>query len=114
MIHSASCSCLERVNPRRILGAYWHNGDHGKIVSFSLLFHDVPGLLHRVTKILYEMGINIVELDVQPMNEDLTRIRARVEIGESDISFLDRFMTRIKLQIPEFLSLEHDSFDKQK
>lgn len=63
---------------------------------------------------MYEMGINIVELDVQLLNEGLTRTRARVEIAESDVSFLDRFMTRLKLQIPEFLSLEHDSFDKQK
>lgn len=112
MIHSANCACLSRVNPSRILAAYWHNGNHGKIISFSLLFHDVPGLLHRVTKIMYEMGINIVELDVQSLSEGLTRTRARVEIGESDVSFLDRFMTRLRLQIPEFLSLEHDSFDK--
>lgn len=42
MIHSRDCRSLDRVNPIRILPAYWHIGDSGKVVSFTFLFHDTP------------------------------------------------------------------------
>lgn len=42
MIHRTDCGSLGRVNPDRLLSAYWQTGEKGKVLSFSLLFHDVP------------------------------------------------------------------------
>jgi (p)ppGpp synthase/HD superfamily hydrolase len=42
MIHSVRCASLTRVNPMRLLPAYWQTGEKGKVISFSLLFHGVP------------------------------------------------------------------------
>ena len=113
MIHSTQCRSLERVNERRLLPAYWQTSEKGRVVSFSLLFHDVPGLLARVTKVFYEMGINIVDLDLKAQNDGTCRIQASIEIHD-DASFLDRLFERIRLYIPEFLVAEHDFFDKRK
>jgi acetolactate synthase small subunit len=84
------------------------------VVSFSLLFHDVPGLLSRVTKIIYEMGINIVDLHVSPQHDSTTRFSVTLEIPDDDASILDRLIERIRLHIPEFLVKEDDFFDKKK
>lgn len=114
MIHSTHCGSLARVNPERLLPAYWQLGEKGKVTSFSLLFHDVPGLLTRVTRIFYEMGINIIDLSVTPQADNATRIYVSLEIPEDDSSFLDRLFARIRLHIPEFLTWEDDFFDKKK
>ncbi len=113
MIHSTQCRSLERVNSRRLLPAYWQTAEKGKVVSFSLLFHDVPGLMARVTKIFYEMGINIIDLDLKTQNDGTCRLHVSIEIHD-DASFLDRLFERIRLYIPEFLMAEHDFFDKRK
>lgn len=63
MIHSRDCRGLDRVNPIRMLPAYWHIGDSGKVLSFTFLFHDTPGLLAKLTKICYQMGVNIVDMN---------------------------------------------------
>lgn len=108
MIHSAFCRGLERANPRRILSAYWQMGEKGKVVSFSLLFHDVAGLLTRVTRVFYEMGINIVDLSVKAQKDSTCRIQVHIEIPLDDPSFLDRLLARIHIHIPEFLTREDD------
>ncbi len=84
------------------------------MVSFSLLFHDVPGLLSRITKIIYEMGINIVDLHVSPQHDTTTRLSLSLEIPDDDASIADRLMERIRVHIPEFLVREDDFFDKKK
>lgn len=114
MIHSVECRGLERVNPDRLLSAYWQTGEKGKVVSFSLLFHDVPGLLTRVTRIFYEMGINIIDLSVVAQRDGTTRLNVSLEVPDDDASFLDRLLERIRLHIPEFLTKEDDFFDKEK
>lgn len=113
MIHSTSCKSLERVNNRRLLPAYWQTNEKGKVVSLSLLFHDVPGLLARITKVFYDMGINIVDLDLKAQDDGTCRIQASIEIHD-DPSFIDRLFERIRLYIPEFLMAENDFFDKRK
>ena len=114
MIHSTHCAGLARVNPDRLLPAYWQTGKKGRAVSFSLLFHDTPGLLSRVTKILYDMGVNIIDLSITAQQDGTTRTNASLEIPEDDVSFLDRLFIRIRLHIPEFLTSEDDFFDKKK
>jgi len=84
------------------------------VVSFSLLFHDVPGLLSRISKIIYEMGINIVDLYVSPQQDNTTRLSLSLEIPDDDPSIVDRLMERIRVHIPEFLVREDDFFDKKK
>jgi guanosine-3',5'-bis(diphosphate) 3'-pyrophosphohydrolase len=114
MVHHRECRGLSRVNPARMLSAYWHTWGKWKVVSFSLLFHDVPGLLSRITKIVYEMGINIIDLHVLPQSGVTTRISISLEIPDDDASIFDRLMDRIRLYIPEFLMKEDDFFDKKK
>lgn len=114
MVHNRECGWLTRVNPARMLPAYWHVGKKWKVVSFSLLFHDVPGLLSRITKIIYEMGINIVDLHVSPQHDTTTRLSLSLEIPDDDASISDRLMERIRVHIPEFLVREDDFFDKKK
>ena len=114
MVHNRECGALSRVNPARMLPAYWHVGRKWKVVSFSLLFHDVPGLLSRITKIIYEMGINIVDLHVSPQHDTTTRLSLSLEIPDDDASIADRLMERIRVHIPEFLVREDDFFDKKK
>lgn len=114
MIHAALCSSLDRVNPRRLLSAYWQTGERGKVVSFSLLFHDVPGLLSRVTRVFYEMGVNIVDLSLKAQKDGTCHIQVYLEIPLDDPSFLERLFERVHLHIPEFLAREDDFFDKDK
>lgn len=114
MVHHRECGALSRVNPARVLSAYWHVGRKGKVVSFSLVFHDVPWLLSRITRIIYEMGINIIDLNVSHQNDTTTRLSISIEIPDNDASIVDRLMDRIRLHIPEFLVKEDDFFDKKK
>lgn len=67
----------------------------------------------RVTKMFYEMGINIIDLDLKAQTDGTCRLHARIEIHD-DASFLDRLFERIRLYIPEFLMAENDFFDKRK
>lgn len=114
MIHSADCGSLARVNPDRLLSAYWQTGEKWKVLSFSLLFHDVPWLLSRITHIIYEMGINIIELALMTQNDTTTRLHVSIEVPDDDDSLLDRLLERIQLHIPEFLMRDDDFFDKRK
>jgi (p)ppGpp synthase/HD superfamily hydrolase len=114
MIHRADCGGLVRVNPDRLLSAYWQTSEKGKVISFSLLFHDVPGLLSRVTRIFYEMGINIVDLSLKNQNDGTCCVFVHIEIPSDDESFLDRLLGRIRLHIPEYLLQGEDFFDKGK
>lgn len=84
------------------------------MINFSLLFHDVPGLLSRVTRIFYEMGMNIIDLTVLAQDDGTARIHVSLEIPDNDTSFLDRLTQRMRLDIPEFLMQEEDFFDKTK
>lgn len=84
------------------------------MISFSLLFHDVPGLLSRITRIVYDMGINIIDLHVLPQTGGTTRLSLSLEIPDDDASIADRLMERIRVYIPEFLVKEDDFFDKKK
>lgn len=114
MIHRHDCGGLVRVNPERVLPAYWHMGLKWKVVSFSLLFHDVPWLISRMTKIVYEMGMNIIDLRVTAQDGGTTRVAVSLEIPDDDASIIDRLMERIRLYVPEFLMREDDFFDKKK
>lgn len=114
MIHRTDCGSLARANPDRLLSAYWQTGEKGRVVSFSLLFHDASSLLSRVTQIIYEMDINIIDLSLEARWEWTTHLQASLEIPDDDESILDRLMTRIYLHIPEFLSRDDDFFDKGK
>ena len=114
MIHKAECGSLARANPDRLLSAYWQTGEKGRVVSFSLLFHDVPGLLSRITQIIYDMDINIIDLSLVAQSEGATHLHASLEIPDDDESIIDRLMSRIYLHIPEFLSRDDDFFDKGK
>lgn len=114
MVHKADCASLERANPKRLLSAYWQTSGKGKVVSCSLLFHDVPGLMSRITRIFYEMGVNIIDLNVAAQNDGTTRVHVSLEIPEDDISFLDRLIERIQMNIPEYLLRDADFFDKGK
>lgn len=114
MVHCADCASLERANPKRLLSAYWQISGKGKVVSCSLLFHDVPWLLSRIARIFYEMGINIIDLNLSAQNDATSRIHVSIEIPEDDISFLDRLIERIQLHIPEYLLRDADFFDKEK
>lgn len=114
MIHKSDCGSLSRVNPDRLLSAYWQTNEKGKITSFSLLFHDVPGLVSRVTKIFYDMGINIIDMNVSNLDNTTCRIFVHIEIPNDDASFLDRLLERIRLHVPEYLLHGEDFFDKKK
>lgn len=84
------------------------------MISFSLLFHDVPGLLSRITNIVYEMGINIIDLSMTTQVDSATRLHLSIEVPDDDGSLLDRLLERIRLYIPEFLMRDDDFFDKRK
>lgn len=112
MVHRRDCKALGRVNPNRILPAYWQTGEKGKVVSFCLVFHDVAGLLNRVTNIFYEMGINIIDLTVKAQKDGTSQLCVSLEIPRDDPSFLDRLIERVRIHIPEYLLKEGDFFDK--
>ena len=114
MIHRVACGSLERVNPARFLPAYWQIGEKGKVVSFTLVFHHAPDILTRLTHIFYEMGINIIDLSVSDEQNGAFRISICIEIPAHDLSFLDRLLQRIRLNIPEYLFRNDDLFDKKK
>jgi (p)ppGpp synthase/HD superfamily hydrolase len=114
MIHSADCRNLERVNPQRMLSAYWQVGDKWKILSFIFLFHDSKWLLARFTKICYNMQINIVDMSVETNTNWTCSIHLAWEVSDEDTSFSQRFLDRIRQNMPEFLMQDDDCFDKRK
>ena len=67
-----------------------------------------------MTKIFYEMGINIVDLSLDNQNNGTCRVFVHIEIPSDDGSFLDRLLGRIRLHIPEYLLRDEDFFDKKK
>lgn len=113
MIHSLDCSNMNRINPKRILSAYWQTGEKGRVISFSLLFHNVPGVLSRVVSIFYEMEVNIIDLSLVSNSDGTCCIHVSLETLD-DESFLDRMLTRMRLCIPEYLGRNEDFFDKKK
>lgn len=70
--------------------------------------------MSRIARIFYEMGINIIDLNLSAQNDATSRIHVSIEIPEDDISFLDRLIERIQLHIPEYLLRDADFFDKEK
>lgn len=67
-----------------------------------------------MTKIVYEMGMNIIDLRVTAQDGGTTRVSVSLEIPDDDASIVDRLMERIRLYVPEFLAREDDFFDKKK
>ncbi len=113
MIHLSDCASIARANQRRILGAFWHIGEHGKVASFSLIFRDKKGLLAEITRIFYEMQVNIIDLVLIPLEAEQYCVSVRVEIPDNDISFLERLCDRMRLKLPEFIECR-EFFDKRK
>ncbi len=42
MVHSADCKALNRVNPARLLPAYWSAHEVGIVVPVVIVIHDRP------------------------------------------------------------------------
>ncbi len=53
MVHSLNCYSLQRVNPARLLSAYWSTQATGIVVPLTIIIRDRPGFLADITKSLY-------------------------------------------------------------
>jgi len=60
------------------------------------------------------MGTNVVDLSTTTQSEGTCHINVSLEIPEHDISFVERLMERIRLNMPEYLMRQDDFFDKKK
>ncbi len=107
MVHSAECAGLDRVNPARILPAYWLVNEKGRVIDLTLNFVDRKGILADLTGLLYKMGANIVDISGE-ISEDSERFRValNIEIPKDDASYIDRLVERIQLSIPDFIGVE--------
>lgn len=54
MVHATNCKALNRVNPARLLPAYWSAHEVGIVVPMIIVLRDRPGFLADVTKALYQ------------------------------------------------------------
>ena len=107
MVHAAECAGLDRVNPARILPAYWLVNEKGRVVDLTLNFNERKGILADLTGLLYQMGANIVDISAE-VSEDGERFRVmlNIEIPKDDTSYIDRLVDRIRLSIPDFIGVE--------
>ncbi|MEI6711714.1 MAG: ACT domain-containing protein [bacterium] len=84
MVHSSDCKSLKRVNPARLLPAYWTVYNSGVIVSLVLVANDRPGLIADITQSFYQAGVNIVEMHTDDFNNGLCQIYTRIEIPHDE------------------------------
>jgi (p)ppGpp synthase/HD superfamily hydrolase len=54
MVHTNDCKSLKRVNPARLLPAYWSGHEIGIVVPLIIIMQDRPGFLADITKALYQ------------------------------------------------------------
>ena len=84
MVHARDCKSLNRVNPARILPAYWSAHDTGVIVSLTLVAHDRPGLLAHITQAFYQAGINIFEMHTNDLDLSTCEVVTRIGIPSDE------------------------------
>lgn len=84
MVHARSCKSLNRVNPARILPAYWSAYDTGIIVSLTLVANDRSGLLADITQAFYQAGVNIVEMHTNDLDMSTCEIATRIGIPSNE------------------------------
>lgn len=103
MIHASNCKSLKRVNPARLLPAYWSVHDVGVIVSLTILANDRPGLIAKITQSFYQAGVNIVEMHTNDITDSVCEIITRVEIPHDEGNYLERLKTRLQLSVPDII-----------
>ncbi|MFA6080611.1 MAG: RelA/SpoT family protein [Candidatus Gracilibacteria bacterium] len=101
MVHASNCKSLNRVNPARLLPAYWSAHDTGIIVSLTLVAYDRPGLIADITQAFYQAGVNIVEMHTNDLEKGMCEIATRIGIPSDEGDFLERLKARIHLSIPD-------------
>lgn len=84
MVHSQRCYALHRVNPARLLPAYWSTQQAGLIVPLIIVIQDRPGFLADITKTLYHSGVNIVDIHTKTAGEGIFEIAIRIEIPSDE------------------------------
>ena len=103
MVHAQSCKSLNRVNPARLLPAYWSAHDVGIVVALHIVVSDHPWVLADIARIFYQAGVNIVEMHSTPLDSKTSEIAARIEIPSDEWDFLERLKTRLQLSMPSVL-----------
>jgi GTP pyrophosphokinase len=84
MVHASNCKSLNRVNPARLLPAYWSAHDTGIIVSLTLVAYDRPGLIADITQAFYQAGVNIVEMHTNDLEKGMCEIATRIGIPSDE------------------------------
>lgn len=103
MVHAGDCKSLKRVNPARLLPAYWSVYNSGVIVPLMIVAIDRPGLIANITQSFYQAGVNIIEMHTDDLEKGLCQIATRIEIPHDEGNFLERLKTRIQLSVPDVI-----------
>ncbi len=105
MVHASDCNSLKRVNPARLLPAYWSAHEIGIVVSLIIVIRDRPGFLADITRSLYQAWVNIVDMHTKSIENKTFEIAIRIEIPSDEGDFLERLKTRIQLSVPSIIEL---------
>ena len=103
MVHSGDCKSLQRVNPARLLPAYWSAYNVGVIVPLTIIAPDRPGLIADITQSFYQAGVNIVEMHTNDITDSTCEIITRVEIPHDEGYYLERLKERLQVSVPDIM-----------
>lgn len=107
-IHNRDCKILTRLNKERFLSAYYEWEKLNNVVfNVLFVFQNKIWVLKKLSDILFEMNINILEISSSRKNIKETQIDLKLEIADYDYLIIDRFLSRVMLRLKEdFISCD--------
>lgn len=99
-IHNRDCKTLSRLNKERLLSAYFEGDELNNIIlEIKFIFANKLWVLKSLSDILFEMGMNTLEISSKRPTLDKTELSLKLEIQDHDYLIIDRFLDRVKLEI---------------
>jgi len=113
-IHNRDCKTLWRLNKERLLSAYYDWDELNNIIfNIKFCFSNKFWVLKKLSDILFEMHINVLEISTSRKNIKDTSINLKLEIIDHDYLIIDRFISRIMLRLKdEFISYKIENIEQ--
>ncbi len=107
-IHNRDCKTLTRLNKERFLSAYYEWEKLNNVVfNVLFVFQNRIWVLKKLSDILFEMNINILEISSSRKNIKETQVDLKLEIADHDYLIIDRFLSRVMLRLKDdFISCD--------
>lgn len=106
MIHANHCGNLQRVNPARILPAYWSSEHDQVIEDLTITLSDRSGILADLTQVIHAVNVNIISIQTISRNNAIITLRLSLELPRGTGDFRSRLIDRILTSVIGIQSIE--------